>query len=111
MDKSDPLVIYGFYDLLYKEMKRLDILDKPEAIWNCDESGFPSDPSKCKFVGPIGKKSIQVVCGANRENTTVLVVVCAGGRALDPLIMFKGANFQSNSQVLPETYFAVSETG
>ena len=38
---SDPFVIYGFYALLDAEIKRLGIEDRPECIWNCDETGFP----------------------------------------------------------------------
>ena len=56
----DPLVMYEFYETLAKEVEHLGISDKPEAFYNCDESGFPADPSKCKYTGPIGKKTIQV---------------------------------------------------
>ena len=54
---SDPFVIYGFYETLAKEVQRLAIAHKPEAFYNCDESGFPVDPSKCKYIDPIGKKT------------------------------------------------------
>ena len=111
---SDPFVIYGFYDLLEAEVKRLGIEDRPECVWNLDESGFPSDPSRWKTVGPVGKKTVRVSCGANRENTTVLAVCCADGKALDPLIVFKGKNLMSNwrgNNVLPNTYYGVSDSG
>ena len=52
---SDPFVIYRLYEVLRKEAERLGIMEKPECLYNCDESGFPHDPSKCKYVGPIGK--------------------------------------------------------
>ena len=111
---SDPFVVYGFYEMLENEVKRLGIQDKPECFYNCDESGFPSDPSRWKHIGPKGKKSIQVTCGANRENTTVLAVCCADGSALDPLIIFKGKNFQNTwrgTRTLPGTFYAVSDSG
>lgn len=111
---SDPFVIYGFYALLEAEIKRLGIEDRPECIWNCDETGFPMDPSKFKTIGEKGKKSIRVTCGANRENITVLAVDCADGSCSDPLIIFKGKNLQTSwhgDKALPNTYFAVSESG
>ena len=100
--------------MLAKEVERLGIEGRPECFYNCDESGFPTDPSKCKYVGPIGEKCIQVTHGSNRENTTVLAVCCADGLAMDPLIVFKGKHLQSNwlgSESLKDTYFAVSNSG
>ena len=111
---SDPFVIYGFYDMLEAEVKRLGLENRPECIWNCDETGFPMDPSKFKTIGEKGKKAIRVTCGANRENITVLAVNCADGTALDPLIIFKGKNLQSTwhgNKALPKTFFAVSDNG
>ena len=43
-DTSESFVVYGFYEMLDKEVKRLGIADKPECFYNCDESGFPTDP-------------------------------------------------------------------
>ena len=111
---SDPFVIYEFYELLKNEVECLGIQNKPESIFNCDESGFPSDPSKIHHIGPVGEKSIQITCGANHENTTVLVVCNANGEALDPLVVFRGKHLLSNwkgDQALPNTYFAVTENG
>ncbi|KAG0716222.1 hypothetical protein GWK47_010228 [Chionoecetes opilio] len=111
---SDPFVIYGFYSMLEKEIERLGIANRPECVWNLDESGFPTDPSRWKTIGTIGQKTVRVSCGANRENTTVLAVCCADGTALDPLVVFKGKNLMSNwrgDDALPKTYYAVSDNG
>lgn len=111
---SDPFVIYEFYSLLERTVNQLGIANRPECIWNLDESGFPSDPSRWKTIGPVGCKTVRVSCGSNRENTTVLAVCCANGEALDPLIVFRGKNIMSNwrgDEVLPKTYYAVSESG
>ena len=91
---SDLFVMYDFYETA-KEVEHLGIADKPEAFYNCDESGFPVDLSKCKYISPIGKKTIQVTHGANRENQTVLAVTSADGKALDALIVFKGKSLQT----------------
>ena len=52
---SDPFVVYGYYEILKKEIDRLGIQERPECFYNCDESGFLRDPFKCKYVGPIGE--------------------------------------------------------
>ena len=111
---ADPFVIYGYYDLLQGELHRLGLSNRPECIWNLDETGFPHDPSKCKTIGSVGKKTIHVVCGANRENTTVLAVCCADGTALPPVVVFKGKHMQSTwkgTQEIPGTQYSVSENG
>ncbi|XP_037794933.1 uncharacterized protein LOC119590332 [Penaeus monodon] len=86
---SDPFVIYGFYDMLEKEMDRLNIKDRPECIYNLDETGFPMDPSKSKTIGSKGEKTVRLTHGANRENITVLATCCADGTCLDPLTLAK----------------------
>ena len=83
-------------------------------IWNCDESGFPHDPQKCKVVSVKGETAFKLTCGAGRENTTTLAAVCASGRVLDPLIIFSGKNFQSTwrgKDALPKTLYGVSDNG
>lgn len=65
---SDPFVIYGFYDLLEKVINDLGLADKPECIYNMDETGFPTDPSKAKTIGTKGVKTVRITHGANREN-------------------------------------------
>ena len=47
---ANPFIIFDFYEVVEKiKEKKL----KREQIWNCDELGFPTDPSKCKVVAPI----------------------------------------------------------
>ena len=50
---ENRFVIYDFYDVLSKLMTEKNY--PPENIWNCDESGFPSDPKKIKVVVTKGK--------------------------------------------------------
>lgn len=113
---SDPFVIYGFYDILEAEVQRLGIADRPECVWNLDESGFPMDPSRCKTVHAVGKPAIQVTCGANRDNTTVLACCSADGTAMDPLVIFKGkgkhimSNWKGDGS-LPKMTYGISESG
>lgn len=114
---SDPFVVYGFYDTLEKIIEDKGLTNKPESIFNMDESGFPTDPSKTKTIGTIGQKTINITHGCNRENITVLATCCADGSSHPPLIVFKGKKLQSTwmpvdgEGVIPGTQFAVSDSG
>ena len=85
-----------------------------DQIWNCDESGFPTDPQKCKVVSVKGTSAYKITYGARRENITTLAVANAAGKVLDPLIIFSGKNLQSTwrgNNALPNTFYGVSENG
>ena len=109
---ANPFIIYDFYEQLEEIVMSKKL--KAEQIWNCDESGFPSDPAKCKVVSIKGSPAYKVTCGAGRENTTTLAACNAAGKALDPVIVFSGKNLQSTwrgDKALPNTMYGVSENG
>jgi len=91
---ANPFVVYDFYDVLEKIVTEKKYT--ADQIWNCDESGFPSDPKRCKVLGPSGEIAYRVTPGAGRENTTTLATVNAAGRSLPPLVVFKGKNHQES---------------
>lgn len=102
---SNPFIVYDFFDVVGNIIEEKNLT--AEKIWNCDESGFPTDPKKCKVVSIKGKTAYKVTCGAGRENITTLAVCNAAGRALDPLIIFQGKNLQTTwrgKDVLPNTF-------
>uniref|UniRef100_A0A6P7H5K0 Uncharacterized protein LOC114346440 n=1 Tax=Diabrotica virgifera virgifera TaxID=50390 RepID=A0A6P7H5K0_DIAVI len=87
---------------------------KAKFIFNCDESGFASDPSRLKALGEKGKPLSRVSGGSGRESTTVLICVSADGFFLPPLIVFKGAAVQArwtSTQSYPGTRYAASSKG
>ncbi|KAH6907752.1 hypothetical protein BKA70DRAFT_1034704, partial [Coprinopsis sp. MPI-PUGE-AT-0042] len=52
-------------------------------LFGMDESGFPpSHQGKERVVGSRGTKTQHKQGGANRENVTALVTICADGTAL-----------------------------
>jgi hypothetical protein len=68
----------------------------PENIYGMDESGFPpSDQGVRRVIGGRGTKTQHAQGGANRENVTVLVTICADGTTVSPMIIFKAKNFQA----------------
>ena len=108
----NPFIIYGFYEKVEEVIKNHKFV--LAQIWNCDESGFPTDPSKCKVIAPIGKPGWKTTPGAGRENIIVLATCCASGQALDPLVIFQGKNFQNiwkGNKALPKTLYGISDNG
>ncbi|KIJ28783.1 hypothetical protein M422DRAFT_189346, partial [Sphaerobolus stellatus SS14] len=58
-----------------------------------DETGFTlSDQGSRRVIGRRGTKRQYQQGSGDRENTTVLVTICADGTALRPTIIFKGHN-------------------
>ena len=90
----NPFIIYRFYDLLGKVVEDLLLDNRPDLIWNCDETGMPHEPKKCKVISVKGEKTLQVVPGCDWENTTVLAACSASGKVLPPLIIHPGQQVQ-----------------
>lgn len=94
----------------------MDIVSEEKAcfIYNADESGFKSDPSRLRAIGEKGKSLSRVSGGSGRESTTVLACVGANASFLPPLIVFKGAGIQArwiSERAYPGTLYTVSKNG
>ena len=57
---KNPFIIYHFYEILESKIKELGIENRGDLIWNCDESGLPHEPKKCKIISARGQKTLQV---------------------------------------------------
>lgn len=57
---KNPFVIYQYYDLLDKTVNDLGLQNRPDLIWNCDESGLPHEPSKLKIISRKGQNTLLV---------------------------------------------------
>lgn len=91
----DPFIIYPYFDLLEKTIKTLGIENRPECIWNLDETSFCHDPSRVKVVGQKGVAATRTISSPGRDNTSVLMAASADGEKAPPLIIFKGKNVWS----------------
>lgn len=82
----------AWFDLVKKFVVDAGIL--PENIYGMDESGFPpSHQGKERVVGARGTKTQHKQGGANRENVTAIITICADGTVLRSMIIYKGVNF------------------
>jgi len=67
----------------------------PENTYGSDESGFfPEGGVRVRIIGGKGKKTQHQQSDGGRENTTVIVTICADGTALKPAVIFKGQAYQ-----------------
>lgn len=47
-----------------------NIHNKPDRIWNCDESGFPLCPKSGKVLAPVGIKTVYATSSAQKSQIT-----------------------------------------
>ena len=57
---KNPFIIYHFYELLQETVAKLGIQNRPDLIWNCDESGLPHEPAKLKIISRKGQNTLLV---------------------------------------------------
>jgi hypothetical protein len=108
---TNPFLIYTFYDLLENVCAELDLMDKPQCIFNIDESAFFVDPKGGRLYGGVGDNVQRITSGPGRTCFTVMVCVNAAGRSLPPLFIFQGKHLYSSwkgtdTSVLPGTTYA-----
>nr|XP_023014653.1 uncharacterized protein LOC111504352 [Leptinotarsa decemlineata] len=115
-DARDPFVVYDFYQKINDLMSETSV-DQPNKsyfVFNADESGFSSDPSRVRAIGEKGKALSRVSGGSGRESTTVLACIAADGTYLPPFIVFKGGAVQArwtSEKAFPGTLYGASKNG
>jgi hypothetical protein len=86
---SNINVINKWFDDLSAIVIELNIGDKPNCIWNLDESPFWPDMTSQYTYAPKGSKSVARVSG-NSEHITVVGAASAAGHCLPPFFIFSG---------------------
>ncbi|CAF2130867.1 unnamed protein product [Rotaria magnacalcarata] len=80
----------GWFAKLHSVLLKLDLFNKPQQLFNCDESGFRDDPGKKKVVVSRDTKyANKIHTGSGKENTTVLLTISATGVCLPPYVIYK----------------------
>jgi len=88
---ANQTVMDQHFDLLKNTLVELDILDKPERIYNCDESGMAMDKMTSKVIVQRKSKQAYSESKGNRDHITVHVCVSAARQPLPPFIIFEKA--------------------
>ena len=83
-------VVEKYFNTLRAVLTELDLFNKPEAIWNMDESGVQLVHKPVQVIAKRGSKNVPGRTATNRDNITVLLCVSAAGKTMPPLFVMKG---------------------
>lgn len=86
-------VVDAWFKLVKHTLEKLDILDKPAQILNCDETGLNTNPKNKKIICKRGTKNpVTIAPGSGKEQYTVLSTISAAGKNFPPFILYAGKN-------------------
>ena len=111
---TSEIVNHWFTDCLKPVLEQLELADKPERIFNVDETSFALSGKPDHVLVKQGIKSPQaIIGGSGRDNITVQVCASASGKLLPPYIIYSGKHVMANSTRGGPvgTRYAVSENG
>ena len=110
----EEVITHWFGVCLGPVLEKLQLVGKPECIFNVDESGFPLSWTPRSVLTKRGQKSPQaLVAGSGRENITVQACASASGQLLPPYIVYKGERLIADTTFGGPlgTRFSVSHNG
>ncbi|MES9884138.1 MAG: hypothetical protein ABW185_25105 [Sedimenticola sp.] len=88
---STPEVVDTYFDNL-DEMTKYKLHDKPQFIYNIDETGIQPEHRPPNIIAPVNSKP-QAITSPRSTTTTVIGCVSASGTSLPPFYVFKGKRF------------------
>ncbi|CAF3801544.1 unnamed protein product [Rotaria sordida] len=83
-------VVDRWFDHLEKVLTKLNLFDRPQSIYNVDETGFGDDPGRRQVI--IKRNSKYGICtqgGAGKTYTTLIMCTSASGKFLPPYIIYR----------------------
>lgn len=91
----NPAAVESWFKIVEEFVVKLGIWK--EDIYGMDESGFPmAYTGKERVVGGCGTKTQHKKGGANQENVTAVITICADGTTVWPFIIFKGKKIRAS---------------
>lgn len=87
-------VVEKYFEDLSGIIVNLDFQEKPEKIWNCDETGQQFQHTPVIVIARRSRKSVVGSTGNDRSNITIMACVNTHGdfMAPPPMLMVKGKN-------------------
>ncbi|XP_020287527.1 uncharacterized protein LOC109856551 [Pseudomyrmex gracilis] len=83
--------VRDFYKMLEKVIDDNNLWDRPECIYNQDETGLPLNNRPPNIIAAKGSKDVISMTSVERgENVTVLACMNAAGQFIPPFVLFKG---------------------
>ena len=110
---SQPEILNHYYDLLQQTLIEHDLADKPNQIFNLDESGMPLDPCPPKVITHKGVKHSTSITTGDKAQITTLACCSAAGYVIPPLVVFDRKNLKPEMTVgeVPGTMYGLSSNG
>lgn len=110
---TDPEMLSRYFDTLEECLCSNEILDNPNAIYNCDETGLPLNPSALRTVQEIGAKNPSFITGGTKSQVTVLACTSAAGQFIPPYIIFDRVTWNTRlaEGEIPGSLYGLSKKG
>ncbi len=110
---SDPEVISNYFDMLEKVLAEYDLFDKPEQIFNINETGMPLSHRPPKIVCKKGAKNPLYVSSGQKSQITIVACTNAAGYCIPPMVIWNVKTMNANMVVgsVRGTVHAHSENG
>ena len=102
-----------YFKLLKSTLEKYDLVEKPQRIYNVDESGMPLEHKQPKRVSQKGAKKVYGRSSGNKSQITIVACASATGVALPPMVIFQGArlNHELTQGEVHGTLYGVSDKG
>ena len=110
---ANPETFNNYFDLLEEILNTNGLHHTPSRIFNADESGIPLQHRPGRRIAVRGQKHVTVNTSGNKAQVTVLACVCASGKYIPPMIVFKRKGLTKDliEGEVPETYYGFSPSG
>lgn len=93
--KLNKFIVGDYFMKLRQVLTDLDIMDKPERVYNVDEKGCRlSLHHQQTVLAKKGCKRVHLVAPEHGQNVTVVACGSASGVAIPPAILFKGSRMK-----------------
>jgi len=105
-----------YFEALKSLLMKTGLVDKPQQVWNMDETGVQLEHKPRRVLAQKGSKFLHARTSGNRETLTVIACVNGAGESIPPHIIAKGKTSKSlhgfDMQSAPEgSTWSVSSSG
>ena len=111
-DAVNDETLSAYFEELGNVLDKYDIKNKPQFIWNVDETGISLDHNPPKILARAGTNPHCVTSGRS-ATTTVIAAVSALGETIPPFVIFKGDRLSKDIRTdgVAGTEYRSSQTG
>jgi hypothetical protein len=106
--------VQKFFEILENKMTVLNLLNKPDRVFNAGESGLQMNTRGSNVLCEKGKKNVHSISPKEKGETVTVLACCnASGNFMPPSVIFKGKRLQVEYQVQlpPGSYVYTSDSG